>query len=527
MLNFSKLKIFTIIIFLIFSTYIFLGNFNFFKKTNLFLDKNINLGLDLQGGSYLLLEIDIQPLKIKKLDDKAVEIRKILREENINYKNFNIAKEGISFEINDIKNKEQTIKLLEGSKTKSDFFDKITGSSQNEKKEIILKIQNLNFNINFSEDFERKIKKDAMSQSLEIVRKRIDQLGTKEPNIQQKGDIRIIVELPGLSDPSTFKNILGKTAQLSFKFLKSSSDILGSEKIKSKIDGSILDVEKRLILSGENLIDAQPGYDQQNKQPIVSFKLDRVGANKFANATKDNVGRPLAIILDNEVISAPVIREPILTGSGQISGNFTTEEANQLAVLLRSGALPAPMKIVEERTVGPDLGEDSIRYGIISFVIGFLLVFIFMIYSYKIFGLFANIALFFNVVILLSLLSLLGATLTLPGIAGVILTVGMAIDANVIIYEKIKDEFKLEKNVIIAFDNAFKKSYLTIIDSNLTTLIAGIILFFLGSGPVKGFAVTLCLGIITSFFTAFTICRLIVSKFILTKKNEIFSLKWN
>ncbi|MFM7981982.1 MAG: protein translocase subunit SecD, partial [Candidatus Fonsibacter sp.] len=218
----------------------------------------------LQGGSYLLLEIDIQPLKIKKLDDKAVEIRKILREENINYKNFNIAKEGISFEINDIKNKEQTIKLLEGSKTKSDFFDKITGSSQNEKKEIILKIQNLNFNINFSEDFERKIKKDAMSQSLEIVRKRIDQLGTKEPNIQQKGDIRIIVELPGLSDPSTFKNILGKTAQLSFKFLKSSSDILGSEKIKSKIDGSILDVEKRLILSGENLVDAQPGYDQQN-----------------------------------------------------------------------------------------------------------------------------------------------------------------------------------------------------------------------------------------------------------------------
>lgn len=526
MLNFSKIKIFTIVIFLIFFTYIFLGNFTFFKKTNLFLDKNINLGLDLQGGSYLLLEVDIQPLKLRKLEDKSIEIRKVFREENINYKNFNFSKVGISFEINDLKSKEIVVKLLDLTSGKQSISQRIGKKNvKQEYNELVYEMQNQTFIINFSEEFEKKIKKEAMSQSLEIVRKRIDQLGTKEPNIQQKGDTRIIVELPGVSDPSTFKYILGKTAQLSFKFVKSSSDSLAFEKIK-KVDGTFLDIERRLILSGENLTDSQVTFDQQ-KQPVVSFKLDRIGTNKFAIATKENVGRNLAIILDNEIISAPVIREPILAGSGQISGNFTTEEATQLAVLLRSGALPAPMKIIEERTVGPDLGEDSIRYGIISFAIGFLLVFIFMIYSYKIFGLFANIALFFNVVILLSLLSLLGATLTLPGIAGVILTVGMAIDANVIIYEKIKDEFKLEKNVIIAFDNAFKKSYLTIIDSNLTTLIAGIILFFLGSGPVKGFAVTLCLGIITSFFTAFTISRLIVSKFILTKKNEIFSLKWN
>ena len=333
--------------------------------------------------------------------------------------------------------------------------------------------------------------------------------------------------MPGLSDPSTFKNILGKTAQLNFKFLKTSSssgDNLGFEKIKNKSDGSFTEVEKKLIVSGENLTDAQPGFDRQTNQSIVSFKFDNVGAKKFANATKDNVGRPLAIILDNEILSSPVIREPILTGSGQISGGFTVEEANQLAILLRAGALPAPMKIIEERTVGADLGKDSIRYGIISFIAGFLLVFLYIIYAYKLFGLFANISLLLNIVILISVLSLFGSTLTLPGIAGIVLTVGMAIDTNVIIYERAKEELKIEKSNIIAFDIAYKKSLLTIIDSNLTTLIAGIILFYLGSGPVKGFAVTLCVGLITSFFTAFTISRLMVSKYLMANKNKIINI---
>lgn len=329
-----------------------------------------------------------------------------------------------------------------------------------------------------------------------------------------------------MSDPSNFKNILGKTAQLNFKFLKSSSvdkDNIGFEKIKNKADGSFIEVEKKLIVSGENLIDAQPGFERDTNQSIVSFKFDSIGAKKFANATKDNVGRPLAIILDNEILSSPVIREPILTGSGQISGGFTVEEANQLAVLLRAGALPAPMKIIEERTVGADLGEDSIRYGLISFIAGFLLVFIYMIYAYKLLGFFANISLLLNVVILISILTLFGSTLTLPGIAGIILTVGMAIDTNVIIFERAKEELKIEKSNIIAFDMAYKKSLLTIIDSNLTTFIAGVILFYLGSGPVKGFAVTLCVGLATSFFTAFTVNRLMVGKYIKNNKDKLIS----
>jgi len=235
------------------------------------------------------------------------------------------------------------------------------------------------------------------------------------------------------------------------------------------------------------------------------------------------VGRPLAIILDNEILSSPVIREPILTGSGQISGGFSVEEANQLAVLLRAGALPAPMKIIEERTVGADLGEDSIRYGLISFMTGFLLVFVYMIYAYKLLGFFANISLLLNVVILISILTLFGSTLTLPGIAGIILTVGMAIDTNVIIFERAKEELMVEKSNIIAFDVAYKKSLLTIIDSNLTTFIAGIILFYLGSGPVKGFAITLCVGLITSFFTAFTVNRLMIAKYIKNNKDKLIS----
>lgn len=272
------------------------------------------------------------------------------------------------------------------------------------------------------------------------------------------------------------------------------------------------------------MTDAQPGFDNQSNNSIVSFKLDRVGSNKFAVATKENVGRPFAIILDNEVISAPVIREPILSGSGQISGNFTVEEANQLAILLRSGALPAPMKIIEERTVGSDLGADSIKYGIISFISGFLLVAIYIIYEYKFFGFFADLCLLLNVVILIAVLSLFGSTLTLPGIAGVVLTIGMSVDTNVIIYERAREELKVEKSFIYAFDSAYKRSLLTIIDTHLTTLLTGFILFYLGSGPVKGFALTLIIGLISSFFTAFTVSRLMIGKYILSNKNKIIKI---
>ena len=527
MLNFSRLKIGFILSSIVIFFYIFLGNFNFANKTNLFLDKKVNLGLDLQGGSYLLLEIDINPLINKKLEEKVIDLKKIFNEKKLDFKNLSILNNKITFDLKNPAQKDTAINAINETNNKENFFSKIKKNTENTNKDFFYRIEKDIFILQFTEEYIKHLKKDAINQSVEIVRKRVDQLGTKEPTIQQKGDSRILVELPGLSDPSTFKNILGKTAQLNFKFLKtsnSSGDNLGFEKIKSKSDGSFIEVEKKLIVSGENLTDAQPGFDRQTNQSIVSFKFDNAGAKKFANATKDNVGRPLAIILDNEILSSPVIREPILTGSGQISGGFTVEEANQLAVLLRAGALPAPMKIIEERTVGADLGKDSIRYGIISFIAGFLLVFVYIVYAYKLFGLFANISLLLNIVILISVLSLFGSTLTLPGIAGIVLTVGMAIDTNVIIYERAKEELKIEKSNIIAFDIAYRKSLLTIIDSNLTTLIAGIILFYLGSGPVKGFAVTLCVGLITSFFTAFTISRLMVSKYLMANKDKIINI---
>jgi len=526
-LNFSRLKIGFILSSIVIFFYIFIGNFNFANKTNLFLDKKVNLGLDLQGGSYLLLEIDINPLINKKLEEKAIDLKKIFNEKKLDFKNLSILNNKITFDLKNSVQKDTAINAINETNNKENFFSKIKKNTENTNKDFFYRIEKDIFILQFTEEYIKHLKKDAINQSVEIVRKRVDQLGTKEPTIQQKGDSRILVELPGLSDPSTFKNILGKTAQLNFKFLKtsnSSGDNLGFEKIKSKSDGSFIEVEKKLIVSGENLTDAQPGFDRQTNQSIVSFKFDNAGAKKFANATKDNVGRPLAIILDNEILSSPVIREPILTGSGQISGGFTVEEANQLAVLLRAGALPAPMKIIEERTVGADLGKDSIRYGIISFIAGFLLVFVYIVYAYKLFGFFANISLLLNIVILISVLSLFGSTLTLPGIAGIVLTVGMAIDTNVIIYERAKEELKIEKSNIIAFDIAYRKSLLTIIDSNLTTLIAGIILFYLGSGPVKGFAVTLCVGLITSFFTAFTISRLMVSKYLMANKDKIINI---
>jgi protein-export membrane protein SecD len=470
-----------------------------------------------------LLEIDINPLLIKKTQEKYNDIKKIFDEKKFDYKNLTFSNNKIQFELKNLSQKDDAINLINRSGRENIFLN---NNLENLKKDFVYKIDKNLIILQFSDDYIKNLKKDTINQSIEIVRKRVDQLGTKEPSIQQKGDNRIIVELPGLSDPSNFKNILGKTAQLNFKFLKSSSvdkDNIGFEKIKNKADGSFIEVEKKLIVSGENLIDAQPGFERDTNQSIVSFKFDSIGAKKFANATKDNVGRPLAIILDNEILSSPVIREPILTGSGQISGGFTVEEANQLAVLLRAGALPAPMKIIEERTVGADLGEDSIRYGLISFIAGFLLVFIYMIYAYKLLGFFANISLLLNVVILISILTLFGSTLTLPGIAGIILTVGMAIDTNVIIFERAKEELKIEKSNIIAFDLAYKKSLLTIIDSNLTTFIAGVILFYLGSGPVKGFAVTLCVGLATSFFTAFTVNRLMVGKYIKNNKDKLIS----
>lgn len=516
MLHFSRLKIFFISLTILIGLFFFIPNF-LNTPSKIFPEKKVVLGLDLQGGSYLLLEVDSKPLFQEKIDTKAFDIRKKIRSERINYTNFKINNsQTISFQIN-LENKNKIEKLLN---------DKDINSRVDEtNKELQFVINDNIVNINFSAAYLQRIKKNAMEQSLEIIRSRIDELGTREPTIIAQGEERILIELPGIKNPKRIKEIIGTTAKLSFKFLanndanSSSFDILGSKSNLEKFN-----VEKTLVLSGEHLTDAQPGFDNINNNSVVNFKLDNFGAKKFAYATKNNIGRRLAIVIDNQVVSAPTIRDAITAGSGQISGGFSVEEANNLAIVLRSGALPAPMSIIEERTVGPDLGQESIDKGIMSLIIGFVLVIIYILINYKILGIFANISLLINLILLLGTLTLIEATLTLPGIAGIILTVGMAVDANVLIYERIKEELLIEKNIMIAFDNGYKRVLTTLLDANITTLIAAIVLYFIGSGPVKGFAVTLAVGIITSLFTTFILGRLFVASYVKSKKGEMVKI---
>ena len=512
MLYFSRLKVFSIISVIFIGIYFFLPNLSFFNNSKFFSEKRVNLGLDLQGGSYLLLEIDSNPLIEQRLQAKSLEVRRELRKNNIQYKNFSFSKDSLVFTF-DEKQKETLDKILNDRSINSNIK---TGG-----KEFEIIYENNIIKLIFTKENVNLIKKNALDQSIEIVRNRIDELGTKEPNIVTRGLDRILVELPGLKDPSAIKKLLGKTAKLTLRFVANSSDenSLGVETLLSKSSGSKYSVEKRIIISGENLIDAQPGFDQLNNSSVVNFKLDNIGSRKFALASKENVGRYLAIVLDKDVVSSPIIREAIVTGSGQISGNFTTQEANELAILLRAGALPAPLNIIEERSVGPDLGKESIEKGILSLIIGFLLVMIYMIYNYRIFGVFSNVSLLTNLVLISGVLSIFGATLTLPGIAGIILTVGMAVDSNVLIYERVKEELKKEKNYLIAFDTAYKKVLTTILDSNVTTLIAAFVLYYMGSGPVKGFAITLGIGILSTFFTTYVLGRLLVAKYIKNNKE--------
>ena len=521
MLYFSKLKLVIIYFVIFFLSLVSLSNF-FEVEDNILLTKKVNLGLDLQGGSYLLLEVDSEPAFKQKLQDKLIFIKKAFKKQKIKYTNLKLQKETITFQLlkDDIKrfddfflNKENSINTYYNRYRSYEMDYSIKDLGSLSPTEDLVTIAYSKFGI-------IEIKKSILNDSLEIVRRRVDEVGTNEPTIIRRGIERIVIELPGLDDPNRIKNLLGKTANLTFRLVSETEDSFGSELLFFDDNEEQMNISKRVILSGDNLTNAQPQLDKQINQAVVSFTLDRAGSKKFGRATSGNVGKRLAIILDNKIISAPVIREAILSGNGQITGDFTFQSATDLALLLRSGALPAPLNIIEERTVGPDLGEDSIKAGTISLAIGFLLVIGYMLFKYKLLGIIADLALIINLILLIGILTIFEATLTLPGIAGIILTVGMAVDANVLIFERIKEEMKIEKSNIHAFDTGYRRAQSAILDANITTLISAIILFFMGSGPVKGFAVTLGIGILTTLFCAYFFARHLSSLYVMRNKDK-------
>ena len=514
MLYFSKFRIISVILISLF--FILIASSNLFKFENNLLNKKINLGLDLQGGSYLLLEIDNNPVIEQKIQNLSITIRNYFKDKNIRIKNLKILGQKLSFSVDE--NFKQTIldTFNDEESELNPYYPRFKSH------QLDITEENNIFFVNYSTQGIVKLKTSSQDQALEIVRRRIDEIGTNEPNILKRGNDRILVELPGLDDPMRIKSLLGKTANLTFRFVTNNDqDSFGAEKLSYEDESEEATlVSKRIILSGDNLLDAQPRMDSETNETVVTFTLDRVGAKRFGKATSTGIGKQLAIVLDGKIISAPVIRDTIASGSGQISGGFTFQSATDLALLLRSGALPAPLNIIEERTVGPDLGQDSINAGMIALAIGFVLVIVFIFVKYKIFGLITNITLILNLFLLIGILTIFEATLTLPGIAGIILTVGMAVDANVLIFERIKEELKNEKNNLIAFDSGYTKSRTAILDANITTLLAAIILFFMGSGPIKGFSLTLGIGIFTTLFSVYFIARLLTVLYVYRNKEK-------
>jgi preprotein translocase subunit SecD len=488
--------------------------------------RHLVLGLDLQGGSHLLLEIDSNAVKKDKLDQVRDDVRRALREARIGYTGLNVRNDAVEVRIS----KDTDVPTALGKlRELSQPLGGLLGSSGQRSLEVSDAGGGVIRLVVPQAAITDRVRQ-TIEQSIQIVERRVNELGTVEPLIQRQGVDRILVQVPGLQDPTELKKILGKTAKMEFRMVDSTVSPDQASQGRVPPDSEILMsaqtpkvpyvIKKQVLVSGGDLTDAQPGFDQRSNEPIVSFKFNTTGSRKFAQATTENVGQPFAIVLDNEVISAPVIREPITAGSGQISGNFTVQAANELALLLRAGALPAPLTIVEERTVGPGLGQDSIEKGELAAYVGSILVIVFMLVTYRLFGVFANIAVAINVAMIFGVLSLLNATLTLPGIAGIVLTVGIAVDSNVLIYERIREELRGGRNAISAIDAGFRRALATILDSNITTFIAAAVLFYIGTGPVRGFAVTLGIGIVTTVFTAFTLTRLIVAGWVRWKRPQ-------
>ncbi|SKA10757.1 protein translocase subunit SecDF [Consotaella salsifontis] len=533
MLYFSRWK--TILIWLTVVVGVVLALPNLFTREQLaalpsWLPKDqITLGLDLQGGSYILLEVDEASLVNEHLQTLRDDARQALREARIGYTGLGTSGRSVEVTVRDEGQVDAARQALQA--LAQPVSAGILGRG-NVSPVAVTEPRPGTFHLALTDQGVAYYISSAVDQSIEVVRRRVDELGTTEPLIQRQGTGRIMVQVPGLQDPQRLKSLLNQTAKLTFRLVDTtvSGEDVARGAARAPADSELLYtndnpsrpivVKRQVMVSGENLTDAQAGFNSQTNEAVVNIRFDTRGAQRFGAVTQQNVGRPFAIVLDNKVLSAPNIREPILGGQAQISGSFTTQSANDLAVLLRAGALPATLDIIEERTVGPGLGADSIAAGEIAGIIGAILVVVFMLAAYGFLGIIANIALIGNIVLLLATLSVLGSTLTLPGIAGIVLTVGMAVDSNVLIYERIREERRKGQPLIQAISTGFERALATIVDSNITTLIAAVILFFLGSGPVRGFAVTLAVGIVTTVFTAFTLTRWMVSEWVRRRRPK-------
>jgi protein-export membrane protein SecD len=489
--------------------------------------KQVNLGLDLQGGAHLLYQLDEKEMTDDWLSTIRGDVRETLRRARIGYTDLSqdVAARSVSVKIRDAAELDKAYQELRklaapiGGNVFSGFsgYDLDVATKDDT---VVLTVTDAGLTHRMS---------SAIQASIETIRRRVDAFGTTEPSIQREGRSRVLVQVPGISDVERLKTLIGETGKLEFKLVDPSAnpEQIAQSKVVPPGDELLYGnppsgapqgspqipyvLKNQVLVTGQNLVDAQPSFDQRTGEPVVTFRFDAAGATRFGKVTSENVGLPFAIILDNKVISAPVIREPILGGTGQISGHFSVQEANDLAVLLRSGALPGKLTVIEERTVGASLGADSIEAGKKAALMGLALVMIFMLAGYGLFGLFANLALIINIALIFAVLSLMGATLTLPGIAGIVLTIGIAVDANVLINERIREEIRAGKSPFAAVDAGYSRALITIIDSNVTTLIAVLVLFWLGSGPVRGFAVTLTVGVLASMFTAVTVTRLMVA----------------
>ncbi|HEX7389211.1 MAG TPA: protein translocase subunit SecD [Acidiphilium sp.] len=519
MLYFSRLK--TLLIVLICAVGVLLAVPNLFKRPlpNMFWPQ-IHLGLDLRGGSYLLMQVDMNAVVKERLAGLTDEVRQALLKADIGYTDLgsDAATKRVQFNL---------LKPQDAAKAKP-VLDKLINP-------VAAAGGAPDLDISFAPSGAVALTlsrpalvakaTQAVAQSITIITRRIDGTGVVDPQIARQGADKIVIQLPGVSDPNRIKSLLGKTAHMTFHMVAQNvnpgtkTPPPGVEILPMLNDPTqSMAIQSRVAVDGADLTNAQAGQDPQSGQWVVNFTFNSVGARKFAQITTENVGKLFAIELDHKIIEAPVIREPIVGGQGQISGNFTAQSASDLALLLRAGALPAPLKVVEQQTVGPELGADAIRAGIISLAVGFCLVIFFMASFYGLFGWFANIALVINLLLLIAVLSVMGATLTLPGMAGILLTLGMAVDSNVLINERVREEAKLGRKPMAAMEAGFKRAYGTIIDSNMTTLLAHVMLFIFGSPPVRGFAVTICVGIITTLFTSTVLVRLITVRWYIARR---------